>query len=130
MKSMRWGWILLGGFLAVFATVALIMLLRLAYGQAGASSAQLPALGRYAFLAGVFASLFVSAWWVARKANSRPIVHGLLVGVAAVLIYELLTLGLPIPKTWYHFFVHGLELLAAVAGGYLAARRSRELVAV
>jgi len=128
---MRWWWILLGGFLAELVTVVLLMLLRLAYGvPASTSSAQLPALGRYAFLAGVVASLLFFASWVARKATTRPIVHGLLVGIAAVLIYELLTLGLPIPMTWYYFLVHGLKLLGAVAGGYLVARRSRELVAV
>jgi hypothetical protein len=128
---MRWWWILLGAFLAESVTVVLIMLLRLAYGQAAfVSSAQLPAFGRYAFLAGVFGSLLFFAFWVARKAITRPIVHGLLVGVAAVLIYELLTFGLPIPTTWYYFFVHGLKLLGGAAGGYLGARRSRRLFAV
>jgi hypothetical protein len=123
MKRIRWWWILLGGALAEFATLALIMLLRLADGKNPlASDVQLSAVARSAFLVGVLALLLFFAWWVARKATNRPILHGLLVGVVAIVTYELLTIGLPIPLTWSYVFVHALKLLGGVTGGYMAAR--------
>ena len=127
MKRMRWWWILLGGALAQLASIALIMLLRLAAGQP--RDVQLSGVPRSAFLVGAFALLLFFAWWVARKATNRPILHGLLVGVVAILTYELLTIGLPIPVTWSYLFVHALQLLGGLTGGYMAARRVPKSIA-
>lgn len=128
MKELRWGWVVLGGFLGELATLALIMVLRLMHGYSvRAYDAQLSTVGRTTFPVGVFASLLVFSWWVARKAPARPIAHGLLVGVVAVLVYELLTIGIPVPVTWSYVGVHALKLLGGVAGGWIAARRLRPL---
>lgn len=118
MKNMRWGWVVLGGVLGEITTIVLITLLRLVSGQSlrGAFLAT--------FIVGVFASLFLFAWWVARKAPARPVVHGLLVGVVAVLTYELMTIRVQVPVTWSYVVIHALKLVGGSAGGWVAAQRS------
>jgi hypothetical protein len=128
MKDVRWGWVVLGGFLGEIATLALIMGLRLMHGYSvRAYDAQLSILGRATFLVGVFAILLLFGWWVARKAPALPIAHGLLVGIVAVLVYELLTIRIPVPVTWSYVAVHALKLLGGVAGGWIVARRRHAL---
>ena len=97
MKNVRWGWVLLEGVLGEFSTIVLITVLRLMHGEG--MRAPLSAFGQTAFPVGVFASLLLCGWWVARKALAWPIVHGLLVGTVAVLTYELLTIRLQVPRT-------------------------------
>jgi hypothetical protein len=121
MKKIRWGWVVLAGFLGEAATIALIMLLRVMHGHSvRAYDAQLSVAGRITFLVGVFALLLQSARWVARQAGARPLVHGLLVGMVAVLTYELVTIGIPVPLTFSNFAVHALKLLGGAAGGWAA----------
>ena len=131
MKGVRWGWVVLGGFLGEVATIVLIMVLRLLHGfSVRAYDAQLSALGRTTFLVGVFAFLLLVGWWVAGKAPARPIAHGLLAGIVAVLTYELLTIRVPVPVTWSYLAVHALKLLGGVTGGWVAAKRRHGLHSV
>jgi len=53
--------------------------------------------------------------------EARFVVHGLLVGVVAMLIYIALTRAQPEP--FAYVLAHGLKLLGAVCGGLLAGRR-------
>lgn len=128
MKDLRWGGVVLGGFLGEVATLALIMVLRVMHGYSvRAFDAQLSIVGRATFLVGVFAVLLLFGWGVARKARAQPVAHGLLVGIVAVLVYELLTIRIPVPVTWSYVAVHALKLLGGAAGGWIAARRLRAL---
>ena len=56
--------------------------------------------------------------------RARPVVHGLLVGVVAVLTYELMTIRLQVPVTWSYVVIHALKLVGGSAGGWVAAQRS------
>jgi hypothetical protein len=128
MKNVRWVLVVLGGFLGEVATLALIMALRLMHGYSvRAYDAPLSTVGRATFLVGVFAVLLLFGWWVARKAPVKPVAHGLLVGIVAVLVYELLTIRIPVPVTWSYVTVHALKLLGGLAGGWIAARRRQVL---
>jgi putative membrane protein (TIGR04086 family) len=112
MKSMRWGWILLGGFLAELLVFAIVIPLSLAAGQASLLYSAPPAS---------FVGTFVFGIWVARRASDRRLLHGFLVGVAATVIYIAISRGQPEPAAY--IIAHGLKLLGGAAGGWIAAKR-------
>jgi len=43
-----------------------------------------------------------------------------LVGVATILIYEILAYGQPVPHNAEYFFLHGMKLVAGALGGFIA----------
>src|SRR5690242_6935992 len=109
MRNVRWGWILLGGFLAELAIFVVVIPLSLLFGPESLLYSAPPAS---------FLAVFVFAIWVARKAPSRPVLHGALVGVVSMLIYLGISLGRPEPLAYV--IAHGLKVLGGVAGGLVA----------
>lgn len=65
---------------------------------------------------------FLGGWWVARGAGSAFVLHGLLLGAAAALIFGALTLKVSLPTTY--IVANYLKLLAGAAGGLMAHSRS------
>ena len=115
-----WGRILVAGFLVeLLLLVVLNGLSRPLYGSEGDSPA--------AFVGGFFFAL-IGALWVGRKASSRFVLHGALVGMAAVLLHAALTLQLGptgLPEINLQFFAaHIATILGGSLGGLMAARRS------
>jgi hypothetical protein len=126
MRSLRWGWIVLGGFLGEFVGIVLLMGLRLLHGYGPVSPEPLSAVGNAAFRIELFVVMAVFGWWVARKASAQLVLHGVSVGVAAVVIYEILVMLLvsePIPMSLSYVAAHALKTAGGAAGGILAARR-------
>jgi hypothetical protein len=78
-----------------------------------------PAVG-YTGIA-VLVTCFLFALWVGRRLTSRFILHGVLVGVVATLLYVALTLARPEP--FAYLVAHGLKILGGVGGGFVAGRR-------
>ena len=107
MKKIRWGWILLGGFLAELAIFVIVIPLSLVAGQGSLLYSAPPAS---------FAAAFVFGVWVANKASDRRVVHGALVGVAAILIYLAVSLGRPEPMAYV--IAHLLKVLGGAAGDW------------
>jgi putative membrane protein (TIGR04086 family) len=112
MKNIRWGWILLGGFLAELAIFVIVIPLSLLAGQKSLLYSAPPAS---------FLATFVFGIWVARKAPQRPVLHGALVGGAATLIYVGIAFGQPEPPAY--LIAHMLKLLGGLAGGFVAMKR-------
>jgi hypothetical protein len=112
MKTIRWGWILLGGFLAELAVFVIVIPLSLLAGQGSLLYSAPPAS---------FAATFVFGLWVARKASQRRVLHGALVGVLAMLIYIGMNLGRPEPIAYV--IAHVLKVLGGAAGGFVTMRR-------
>jgi putative membrane protein (TIGR04086 family) len=112
MKGIRWGWILLGGFLAELAVFLIVIPLSLLAGQDSLLYSAPPAS---------FAATFVFGMLVARKALQRPVLHGTLVGVVAMLIYLGISFGRPEPLAY--LVAHVLKVLGGAAGGFVAMRR-------
>jgi hypothetical protein len=117
--SLRWGRIVLGGFLAeVLLIVAVIPMY-----AAGAGESAITVLA----LAGSFVAVALVAWWMCRPLP-RPVLHGVLMGVAATLIYTAMSVAgrladptaPPIPLIYY--VGHALKLAGGAAGSWLAAR--------
>ena len=88
MKTIRWGWVLLGSFLAELAVFLIVIPLSLVAGQKSLLYSAPPAS---------FAATFVFGIWVARKASERRSLHGALVGIGAMLIYLGISFDQPEP---------------------------------
>jgi putative membrane protein (TIGR04086 family) len=112
--GIRWARILLGGFLAEVAVIALVLPIALLFGKNTLT---------YTAPAASFLACFVLAIWVCRRLDSRFVLHGILVGVVATLIYVALTRGGPEPPAY--LIAHALKLLGGAAGGFVAARRQK-----
>ena len=114
MKSvqLRWGRVLVGGFLAELLVFAIVFPVLYLFGQR-------------AFLASILIASAVTpcifAVWVGRRIESRFVLHGALVGVVAALIYMGLAWRQPEPLLYK--IAHGLKVAGGVAGGVVASRR-------
>ncbi len=114
MKStqLRWGRVLVGGFLAELLVFAIVFPVLYLFGQR-------------AFLAAILiasaAMPFIFAVWVGRRVESRFVLHGALVGLVAALIYLGLAWGQPQPLLYK--IAHGFKVVGGMAGGVVASRR-------
>ena len=61
---------------------------------------------------------FIGGWWAARRASGRFLIHGLLVGAVAALIYDGLTWKVSLPTTY--IVANYLKLIGGAAGGFTA----------
>ena len=124
----RWGRILLGGFLAEVAVLAVFFLvLAIAYlaGVPGLAAPMTP-LDYVEALVGSFVSIFLFTLWVARPLESRFVLHGLLVALVATLLFLVLWAATAGPITLQpvlYWVAHGLKFAGGVAGALAAARR-------
>src|SRR6266852_6616116 len=109
---MHWGRILLGGLLAEVALIVAIVPLGLRLGDN---------FLHYTAPPGSFVMCFLGALWVGRRIESRFILHGTLVGVAAALIYVALTRAQPEP--FAYIVAHARKLVGGARGGFVAQRR-------
>lgn len=114
MKSIRWRWILLGGFLTEFAILVIVIPLSLIAGR--------ESLVYSAPLASLVAA-FIFGLWIARKTPQRHVLHGALVGVVAMLIYVGMSLGQPQPVAY--LVAHVLKVLGGAAGGFVTVKHAR-----
>ena len=114
MKStqLRWGLILLGGFLAELLVFAVVFPTRFLFGQR-------------AFLASILIASaimpFIFAVWVGRRVESRFVLHGGMIGLVAAAIYMGLAWGQPQPLLYK--ISHVLKVAGGIAGGVAASRR-------
>ena len=110
--DIRWGRILVGGVLAELIVFAIVF-------------PTLSLFGQRAFLASILvasaAMPFVFAVWVGRRADSRFVLHGALVGLVAALVYLAVAWGQPQPLLYK--IAHGLKIAGGMAGGALVSRR-------
>jgi putative membrane protein (TIGR04086 family) len=117
MKNIRWGWIVLGGVLAELAIFVVVVPLILLVGQQSLNYCVPPAS---------FIATFAFGLWVANKAPQRPLLHGVLVGVVAMLILLAMMIGRP--QSTAYVVAHVLKVLGGAAGGLLAMKRASNSV--
>jgi hypothetical protein len=116
-SSLRWGRIVLGGFLA---EILLILAVIPVYATGGSQTVLTTVA-----VAGSFLAFVPVAWWLARTTSS-PVLHGTLMGAAGAAIYILLTVvGQQIdpnapPVPWIYYVGHALKLAGGATGGWLA----------
>ena len=110
--QLRWGRVLVGGFLAELLVFAVVFPVLYLFGQR-------------AFLASILIASavmpFILAVWVGRRIESHFVLHGALVGLVAALFYVGLAWGQPQPLLYK--IAHGLKIVGGLAGGVAASRR-------
>lgn len=124
--SLRWGRIVLGGFLAELLLIIAVMPVYAAQG--GQSALNIVAVG------GSFAAFIPVAWWLGRTI-ARPMLHGVLMGAFAAAVYTLMfVVGRqfdpstpPMPAIYY--VAHLLKLAGGAMGGWLATRATARATA-
>ncbi len=110
--KIRWLRVLIGGFLAEASVFAVVIPVLLMSGQHALL---------YAAPAASFVMCFLFALWVGRRLQSLFVLHGMLVGVVATLLYVGLTLARSEPLAY--LLAHGLKILGGAGGGFVAGRR-------
>jgi putative membrane protein (TIGR04086 family) len=113
VQRMRWVRILIGGFLAEALLILIVIPINMKFGQHALL---------YVAPVGSLATCFLFGLWVGRGAQSRFVLHGLLVGVVAMLIYVALTRAQPEP--FAYVVAHVLKLVGGACGAWLAGRQS------
>jgi hypothetical protein len=118
-SALRWGRIALGGFLAELVHIFAVIPMRMA----GSSEDAITVLA----VGGSFLVFIPVAWWLGRSL-ARPIVHGVLMGAFATVIYLVLQVVTMIfapepPEVPPIYYVgHALKLAGGAVGGWLAGR--------
>lgn len=110
--KIQWIRVLIAGFLAEVSVIAIVIPFFMIAGQ--------QVLLYVAPLASL-AMCFVFALWVGRRLESGFVLHGVLVGVVATLLYVALTRAHPEP--FAYVVAHGLKILGGAGGGFIAGRR-------
>lgn len=112
LRVVRWGRVLVGGFLAELLVFAIVFPTLYLFGQRAFLASILIASGVMPFIVAV---------WVGRRIESRFVLHGGLIGLVAALIYTGLSWGQPQPLLYK--IAHGLKVVGGMAGGAVASRR-------
>jgi len=115
ITQMRWLRIIVGAVLAEVALFAVVVALNFLPNGAAA----LP----YIVVPACVLATFAGGRWVARAAGQRLVLHGLLVGALAALIYGALTWKTAIPTVYV--VANWLKLAGGAAGGYAEALKNR-----
>jgi hypothetical protein len=108
----HWIRVLIGGFLAEASVFALVIPVFMISGQHALL---------YAAPSASLVMCFLFALWVGRRLESRFVLHGMLVGVVATLLYVGLTRARPEP--FAYLVAHVLKILGGAGGGLVAGRR-------
>src|SRR3984957_13892179 len=110
LRHLRWGRVAVGGVCAELAVFAIVFPVLHFWGQT-------------AFLASILVTSaalpFIFALWVDRRVESHFVLHGLMVGVVAALMYVIVAWGQPEPLLYK--VAHGLKLLGGLLGGVASA---------
>jgi putative membrane protein (TIGR04086 family) len=110
--GIHWLRILVGGSLAELSVIAFVIPISRLFGQHSLLYVAPPAS---------MVACFLFALWVGRRIDSRFVLHGVLVGVVATLIYVALTRAQPEP--WPYLVAHALKILGGAAGGFVTGRQ-------
>jgi len=112
LRHLHWGRVMAGGIGAELAVFAIVFPVLHFFGQT-------------AFLASILVSSaalpFLFALWVGRRVESHFVLHGLMVGVVAALMYVIVAWGQPEP--FLYKVAHGLKLVGGLLGGVASAHR-------
>lgn len=132
--KIQWLRVLLGGFLI---EVVLAVVLLGGFAAAGIDLAKGITTGMATIIGvGCFLAGFVVALWLGRGVNDRVVLHGLLMGLFATVLYVALVAGsgqwssaLAGYGTVTFVIVNGLRIVGAVLGGVMCERQRRPVPA-
>src|SRR5262245_44625916 len=129
----RWKWIVLGAFLAELSVIAIFFLLLLAAMAAGVPeiAAPMTPLDYVDAMVMSFVSMLVFAVWVGKRIDSAFVLHGALIGAFGALLFTVMWIGTTgaLARPALYVVAHGLKMVGGIAGGLIAERRHRRIVA-
>lgn len=125
MRNIRWVFVALASFIALNVSWYGLQGIRILLGYDPVAPSPTTVTFVSVFLLWLTTVLAVAGWIVARTARSHRVLHGLLVGVGTVLIYEIVTTvnGLREPVGSLYIVAHAVKILGGAMGGWFAARR-------
>src|SRR4249920_1297630 len=118
-STLRWGRIVLGGFLAELILFVPVI----AANFAGGGERTITVVA----VAGSYIVFVPVTWWMSRRLE-RPVLHGALMGAAAAAIYMLLAVAgryfqpTAPPMPFIYYVAHVLKIAGGATGGWLAQR--------
>lgn len=122
---MNWMRAIGGGILAELALIAVLMPVVLLFFSMETLQTpdNLPFAIALIIVAGSFVMPALLTQWVAKRAPSRLVLHGLLVGFTAFVVYAtpMFVAGEYQPPLYW--FAHAMKILGGLTGGFIAARR-------
>ena len=130
IRQIRWGRIVVAAFLAEVSVIAVFFLLLLGATLAGVPDLARPmsTLDYVDAMVSSFAMVFLFTLWVGKRIESGFVLHGILVGVVAMLLFVALNFGLngTLEEPPLDWVAHGLKILGGIAGGLAAERLKRK----
>jgi hypothetical protein len=111
LAGIHWVRALIGGLLAEVAVFAVVLPISLVLGQRSLL---------YTAPVASLVACFLLALWVVRGVGSGFVLHGILVGVVATLVYLGVSRAQPEPLAYV--VAHVLKILGGAAGGLVAGR--------
>ena len=122
---MKWMRAIVGGILAELLLVVVLMPVVFIFYDFDTlqDPDNLPFPIAFLVVAGSFVMPALLTQWVAKRASSRLVLHGLLVGFTAFVVYvtPMLLAGEQQPPLYW--FAHAMKILGGLTGGFIAARR-------
>jgi hypothetical protein len=116
LSAMRWWRIIIGAVVVEVVLLAIAIPLNMSdNGRAVLLTIVIPLCVSGTFLGG---------WWVARRVSGLFLLHGLLLGALAALLYGALTWEVTLPTTYV--VANYLKLLAGAGGGLMAQMMVRK----
>ena len=122
---MNWMRAIGGGILAELLLIIVLMpVVLIFYGMETLQTPDnLPFAIAFIIVAGSFVMPALLTQWVAKRAPSRLVLHGLLVGFTAFAVYAtpMFVAGEHQPPLYW--FAHAMKILGGLTGGFIAAKR-------
>jgi hypothetical protein len=126
-RHIRWGLVLLAGFLAELAIFVVFFTLLAAAALAGVPELARPesTLDLIDAMVSGFLMMFLFTLWASKRIESGFVLHGALIGLTGALLFTLLIFvlsGSPAQHPLY-LVAHGLKVIGGIAGGLIAHKR-------
>jgi putative membrane protein (TIGR04086 family) len=122
MRNVRWVFIAVASFIGLNVSWYGLQGIRILLGYDPA--APTPQTLTFVTLLWLGSVMALAGWVVARTARAHRVLHGLLVGVGTMLIYEIVSTlqGLREPVGWLWLAAHVVKILGGAVGGWFAER--------
>ena len=122
---MNWMRAIGGGILAELLLIVVLMPVVFAFYDLDTlqNPDNLPLAIAVIIVAGSFLMPALLTQWVAKRATSRLVLHGLLVGFTAFVVYATPMFAAGEHQPPLYWFAHAMKILGGLTGGFVAAKR-------
>jgi hypothetical protein len=129
IHRIHWGRIVVAAMMAELSVIAIFFLLLFATMLAGVPELARPMtpLDYADAMVSSFVMVFLFTLWVGKRIDSGFVVHGILVGAVAMLLFVALNFALnrSLEEPPLYWVAHGLKILGGLTGGLVSERQRR-----